>query len=122
MTSPPAADRGSGTLLTLAVVIFLLSLIAAVGVFGRYIVVRHRAAAAADLAALAGAQAYGTGKDGCAMAKAVAARNGQQLAECSVAGDRTDFVVSVRVTAAAPTRVPVLPRMITATAAAGPVR
>jgi secretion/DNA translocation related TadE-like protein len=122
MTRSQTGDRGSGTLLALAVVIFLLSLTAAVGVFGRFIVAQHRADAAADLAALAGTQAYGTGKDGCAVADTVAARNRQHLTDCSIVGDRTDFVVSVRVAAAVPTRVPLLPEMITAAADAGPVR
>ncbi|QGN33981.1 Rv3654c family TadE-like protein [Microlunatus sp. Gsoil 973] len=116
------AQRGSGTLLALTVVIFLLSLTSAVAVFGRFLVAHHRAAAAADLAALAGAQAYGTGENGCAAARAIAARNDQHLAGCSVIGDRTDFVLSVRITAAVPTRVPMLPVVITATAGAGPVR
>ena len=115
-------ERGSGTLLVLSVVIFMLSLASAFGVFGRYIVVGHRAAAAADLAALAGAQAYGTGKDGCAAARAQAARNDQQLGSCSVVGDRVDFVLSVEISAPVPTRVAVLPAKITATAHAGPVR
>lgn len=116
------AERGSGTLLVLSVVIFMLSLASVFSVFGRYIVAGHRAAAAADLAALAGAQAYGTGKDGCGTARSFALRNDQQLAGCSVVGDRVDFVLSVRISAAVPTRVPMLPRRITATAHAGPVR
>lgn len=116
------ADRGSGTLLSLSVVIFMLSLTAVFSIFGRYIVAGHRAAAAADLAALAGAQAYGTGKDGCGTARSFAARNDQHLTGCSVVGDRVDFVLSVRITAPVPTRVPMLPETITATAHAGPVR
>ena len=106
----------------LTVVIFMLSLTAAFGVFGRYVVAGHRAAAAADLAALAGAQAYGTGKDGCAVARTQAARNDHQVSSCSVVGDRVDFVLSVVITAPVPTRLPVLPSKITATAHAGPVR
>lgn len=117
-----AAERGSGTLLVLTVVIFMLTLASAFGVFGRYIVAEHRAAAAADLAALAGAQAYGSGSDGCTAAKNQAARNDQQLTDCSVVGDRVDFVLSVQISAPVPTRVPVLPSTITATANAAPVR
>lgn len=115
-------ERGSGTLMVMSVVIFMLTLAAVVAVFGRYIVAGHRAAAAADLAALAGAQAYGTGQDGCAAARRYAARNHQTLAACSVVGDRVDFVLSVRISASVPTRVPMLPRQITTTAHAGPVR
>jgi secretion/DNA translocation related TadE-like protein len=121
---PPAkgGERGSGTLLVLTVVIFMLSLASTVGVFGRYILAGHRAAAAADLAALAGAQAYGTGQDGCGVARELADRNDQQLTDCSVVGDRGDFVLSVKISAPVPTRVPVLPEQVTATADAGPVR
>lgn len=121
-TRSPDTERGSGTLLSMAVVIFMLTLTAVVAVFGRYIVAGHRAAAAADLAALAGAQAYGSGRDGCATARLYAARNDRMLAGCSVVGDRVDFVLSVRISAPVPTRVPILPRQITATAYAGPVR
>lgn len=121
-TGSADTERGSGTLLVMSVVIFMLSLTAVVAVFGRYIVAGHRAAAAADLAALAGAQAYGTGQDGCTTARWYASRNDQTLAACSVVGDRVDFVLSVRISAPVPTRVPMLPQQITATAHAGPVR
>jgi secretion/DNA translocation related TadE-like protein len=116
------SGRGSGTLLALIVVIFMLALAGTFSVFGRYIVAGHRAAAAADLAALAGAQTYGTGGDGCAIARSIAAKNDQRLASCSVVGDQVDFVFSVQINSAVPVRVPVLPRQITATAHAGPVR
>lgn len=109
-------------MLAMSVVIFMLSLTAVVAVFGRYIVAGHRAAAAADLAALAGAQAYGTGQDGCGTARSYAASNDQLLAGCSVVGDRMDFVLSVRISVPVPTRVPLLPGRVTATAHAGPVR
>ncbi|MBO0813402.1 MAG: hypothetical protein J2P23_15355 [Microlunatus sp.] len=106
--------------------IFMLSLTAVISIFGRYLVAGHRVAATADLAALAGAQAFGSGRDGCATAQDYAARNDQhhdqQLISCSIVGDRVDFVLSVRISVPVPTRVPMLPNKITASAHAGPVR
>src|SRR3712207_4242816 len=48
-------DRGAGTVLALALVTVLGSLITIVSTWGQVVVARHRAAAAADLAALAAA-------------------------------------------------------------------
>lgn len=115
-------ERGMGTMLIMGVVVALLMLSGAVGVGGRYLLVRQRAHAAADLAALAGAQSYGSGKDGCAQAKTYAGKNDHKLADCKIAGDAGDFVVTVQVAAPAPVRIPVLPRKITVSAHAGPVR
>lgn len=57
------------------------------------IALRHRAASAADLAALAGSQASVSGDGGCTAARAVAQRNGGRLVDC-----RMDFdVATVRV-------------------------
>lgn len=50
---------------------------------------RHEVAAAADLAALAGAQASVLGEDGCAAARSVARLNGAKLVDC-----RMDFDVA----------------------------
>lgn len=68
--------------------------------FGMAVVASHRAKGAADLAALAGASAYAEGADACASAGALARANGAELVACSVHGDRTGFVVVVRVRAA----------------------
>ncbi|MCW2841935.1 MAG: hypothetical protein JWR55_3418 [Aeromicrobium sp.] len=43
---------------------------------------RHRVAAAADLAALAASQASVAGDDGCAKARTIARRNGAELVRC----------------------------------------
>ncbi|MET0450063.1 MAG: Rv3654c family TadE-like protein [Aeromicrobium sp.] len=43
---------------------------------------RHRVAAAADLAALAASQASVAGSDGCRAARAIARRNGAELVDC----------------------------------------
>lgn len=51
---------------------------------GLVIAAKHRAQAAADLAALAGSAASLRGDDGCAAARAVARRNGAGVASCRV--------------------------------------
>lgn len=106
----------------LAIVLLMLLLTGAVGVGGRYLVAAQRAASAADLAALAGAQAHGSGEDGCAAAAALAAENNHQVEDCDTVGDRLDFVLTIQVVAVMPTPLPPLPEEVTATAHAGPVR
>jgi secretion/DNA translocation related TadE-like protein len=106
----------------MAVVMIMLVLAASCAVVGRYLVAGQRARAAADLAALAGAQTYGGGGDGCRAAERYATKNGQQMAHCSTVGDPSDFVLSVRIVAEVPVRVSILPETITVEAHAGPVR
>ena len=115
-------QRGSGTLLIMTVVMIMLVLTASFAVVGRYLVAGQRARAAADLAALAGAQTYGRGGDGCGAAGRYASRNGQRMADCSTVGDPDDFVLSVRIVAEVPVRASILPESITVEAHAGPVR
>jgi secretion/DNA translocation related TadE-like protein len=71
-----------------AVLLVAGGLTAAVGAVA---VSRHQAAAAADLAALAGAQAVGNGGAACAEAARVASRSGAGLASCTIEG--ADVVV-----------------------------
>jgi secretion/DNA translocation related TadE-like protein len=127
ISQPPRSDpctgqRGSGTLLIMLVVVVLLALAASFSVVGQYLVAGQRARAAADLAALAGAQSYGTGADGCAAAQQYATANGQRMADCSIVGDPTDFVLTVTITAPVPVRSQILPDTITVESHAGPVR
>ena len=81
-------ERGAATVLVVALAGLLLLIGAAVtGVTA--VVVTHRAAqSAADLSALAGAQATVRGEDGCAAADAIARDNEAELIDCQVlAGD-----------------------------------
>jgi secretion/DNA translocation related TadE-like protein len=57
---------------------------------------KHRAGAAADLAALAGATALRSGADPCAAAADVANRNGAVLTECSKEVDSVTVSVTAR--------------------------
>lgn len=62
---------------------------------GSAVIARHRAQAAADLAALAAAQALAGGPAGaCQAAQALAARMGAVLAQCRL--DQLDVIVTVR--------------------------
>jgi secretion/DNA translocation related TadE-like protein len=70
---------------TLAGLLLVVSLVAAG--LGRLLVDPRRAAAAADLAALAGAAALQQSGDGCAAAHRTAAANGARLVGCRVSGD-----------------------------------
>ena len=97
-------DRGAGTVLALGLIGVVIGLTAGLGTLGQVVASRHRAAAAADLAALAAAQTVaGTGAESagagpCAVAARVAAANGGRLAACSLGPDGT-ATVSVRVEA-----------------------
>lgn len=96
------SERGSASVLAvlLAAAIALLGVV--VGSWVSVVDLRHRAGAAADLAALAGAQAGLQGLDACAAADRVAAANGGALQHC-VADAAT-----VRVAVVLPGRVRVL--------------
>jgi len=74
----------------------LLFLTAAFGVAEAMVSDHRRAQAAADLAALAGAQAIQQAGDACTAAADIAAANGADLEECQVQGE--DVVVTARVT------------------------
>lgn len=88
-------ERGSASMLvvTMAAVLLLISVAAAAVVA---VVVAHRSAqAAADLAALAGAQEVQGGGDGCRVAAQVAEANGTRLLECTARPASTSVEVAV---------------------------
>lgn len=90
-------ERGAATVLAMA----LASVLMLVGMSGAWVgaaVARHRAAqSAADLSALAGAQAVQEGREPCAAAAEVAQANRVRLSACSQMGD--DVSVSVELDA-----------------------
>ncbi len=101
MTQPNVAecghgrDTGSGTVLGIA----LIAVISLLGLLGtaqaQAILLSHTVQGAADLSAIAGAQALA---DPCARAESIAQSNGVKLTRCSVNG----LDVSVEVEAAVP--------------------
>lgn len=108
----------------LNVAVMLVLLVIAIGVCGlaAHAVARHQATNAADLSALAGARAQGSGASPCPMASRIAAANRAALTSCSAVGTSNDFVVTVVVRVAVPYRIPGLLWSVTAEADAGPVR
>jgi secretion/DNA translocation related TadE-like protein len=118
MSGRPEPDRGSATVwvVSLAGVLALLGL--AVVLTGAAAVARHRAGAAADLAALAGAQHAVTGAgDPCGTARRLAEANAARLVRCRAGPDAV-----VAVTVAVPVRLGRLGvHEATARARAGPV-
>ncbi|MFC5139566.1 Rv3654c family TadE-like protein [Actinomycetospora rhizophila] len=110
-------DAGSATVLAAAAVGVLVCLLGLGLQLGAATLARHRAEAAADLAALAGAREAVRGADvACARAGEIAAGNDARLVACAVEG------WTVRVITAAPCRcLPSVSGDATGRARAGPV-
>jgi secretion/DNA translocation related TadE-like protein len=83
---PPSRERGSATVLVLALVALICAAVVVCSAAGTLTVVRRTAAAAADAAALAGARAAVTGTTGqaCAAAGTAAVLGHARLARCQV--------------------------------------
>lgn len=122
--SPPrrrgrsSSDRGSASVLVLAVGLVLLTAGMVGAAVGTAIVARHQAQVAADFAALAGAAYAINGETvACARAGELATANGAQLTGCRLDGLDLAVTVAVPVTGPAAVAGPA-----TATARAGPIR
>lgn len=114
-----SGERGSATVLMLAVIVVALTLALAAAALARAAHARGTAQAAADLAAIAAATAAQrpVGGDPCAVAAHVAAQNGARLDRCAVlAGGDVELSTSVAVDLGAFTAT------ASAQARAGPVR
>ncbi|MEU6866312.1 Rv3654c family TadE-like protein [Streptomyces sp. NPDC046876] len=104
-------DRGSATVWAALVAVVLGTVFGGVLLLGQAVVARHRAAAAADLAALAAAATWAHGPESaCAAAGRVARAQEASLASCTVHGEVAEV-------AARPATGPFTP---TSTARAGP--
>ncbi|MDX6285934.1 MAG: hypothetical protein QOG53_1419 [Frankiales bacterium] len=113
-----SGEQGIATVVTLTLIALLVLASGCAVLLGSAIAARHRAGAAADFAALAGAGRAVVGTAGaCRAAAAVAAAGGARLVSCSV----RDGVVDVRAAVPLPG---VLARWgwVTAQARAGPER
>ncbi|EFQ82087.1 TadE-like protein [Aeromicrobium marinum DSM 15272] len=88
-------DRGAVSVVAVVVAVGLTVLALVLVQAASLVGVRHTAAAAADLAALAAARAASDGEDGCAAADRIADRNGAELAACRM--DHAVSTVTVRV-------------------------
>lgn len=91
-----AGERGSATVVAVAMLALLMSIALGVMVFGTAVVARHRAQAAADLAALAAAGRLASGSAAaCAAASSVAGAMRSTITTCRV--EQLDVVVGVDV-------------------------
>ncbi|MEO6958286.1 MAG: Rv3654c family TadE-like protein [Antricoccus sp.] len=91
-------DRGSGTIWAGAVVMVICAIGSMILLVAIAQMARHRANAAADLAALAAAQVLLDGTaDPCVEAAQKASVNDAELASCEVDGEKVTVVVSVAV-------------------------
>ncbi|SEE82480.1 helicase/secretion neighborhood TadE-like protein [Streptomyces sp. Ag109_O5-10] len=110
-----AADRGSATVWSVGAIAVLCVVFGVVLGLGQAVVVRHRAAGGADMAALAAADHWAEGATAaCALADRVALAQDARLTRCVIVGDISDvsaasgggpFTAEVRARAGpAPTR------------------
>jgi secretion/DNA translocation related TadE-like protein len=91
-------EHGAGSVLALSVVMMIMAMLVIAGVLAAGYSARHRAAAAADLAALAGAQRLDAGVgDPCEVAAEVAGANGGEIRDCLVDGREVEVQVRVAI-------------------------
>jgi secretion/DNA translocation related TadE-like protein len=88
-------ERGSATIDALTAMVVLSTVAICALTLSAMVVAKHRAGAAADLAALAGAAATLREPNPCAVAADVARRNGAALATCELKGLSVEVVVRV---------------------------
>jgi secretion/DNA translocation related TadE-like protein len=88
-------ERGSATPFAIACLGLLVLLAAGLGVVAAMVHAHRRAQSAADLGALAAAQALAAGADGCAAGGRVAGANGADLTSCRVTGREVRLRVEV---------------------------
>ncbi|MFJ5641344.1 Rv3654c family TadE-like protein [Streptomyces sp. NPDC093223] len=88
-------DRGSATVWSVGAIGVLCAVFGVLLGLGQAVVVRHRAAGAADLAALAAADHWAEGTAAaCARADRVARAQGARLARCVIVGDVSDVTAA----------------------------
>ncbi|MFE5558622.1 Rv3654c family TadE-like protein [Streptomyces sp. NPDC056544] len=89
-------DRGSATVWAALVATVLGAVFGGVLLFGQAVVARHRAAAAADLAALAAAATWAHGpKTACGAALRVARAQGASLGGCLLRGEVAEVTARI---------------------------
>ncbi|MFE2275730.1 Rv3654c family TadE-like protein [Streptomyces sp. NPDC059454] len=89
------SDRGSATVWSVGAIAVLCAVFGVVLALGHAVVVRHRAAGGADLAALAAADHWTEGAAAaCARADRVARAQGTRLVRCVITGEVSDVSVA----------------------------
>ncbi|WP_433451666.1 Rv3654c family TadE-like protein [Streptomyces sp. CA-142005] len=95
MRSRRQSDRGSATVWSLGAMAVLCAVFGVVLALGQAVVVRHRAAGGADLAALTAAAHWEEGgAAACARAGRVAAAQGVRLVRCAIVGETSDVTAA----------------------------
>ena len=89
------SERGAVTVHAAVIAVMLVVAALIITEMAGLVRLRHRVAAAADLAALAATQASVAGEDGCAAARRIAGRNDAEVLQC-----RMDFDVATITTRA----------------------
>ena len=89
-------ERGSATLLGVVLLAAVVAASLVASAVASVVEVRHRAGAAADLAAVAAAEAWVRGRPACSVADAVVSRNGARLIGCRMEGAAVAVSVEVR--------------------------
>ncbi len=89
------SDRGSATIWSLGAIAVLCAVFGAVLALGHAVVVRHRAAGGADLAALAAADHWAEGgARACARAQRIAVAQRTRLVRCAIVGETSDVTAT----------------------------
>ncbi len=89
-------EDGAGVVMVLALVALLVVAGTVAGALVAVLDAHHRVEAAADLAALGGAGAVGTGRDPCTVAHDIANRNGATIQSCQLRGSEVWLVVDLQ--------------------------
>ncbi|MET9683078.1 Rv3654c family TadE-like protein [Streptomyces coeruleorubidus] len=90
-----ASDQGSATVWSVGAIAVLCVVFGIVLALGQAVVIRHRAAGGADLAALAAADHWAEGGTAaCARAGRVARAQGVRLVRCEVVGEISDVTAA----------------------------
>ncbi len=92
----PAGDQGLATVWAAVTTTTLCTVFAVVLALGQVVAARHRAAGAADLAALAAADRALEGAAACESAEEVAGAQGAEVVRCAVQGEVADVTARVR--------------------------
>ncbi|WP_086564490.1 Rv3654c family TadE-like protein [Streptomyces africanus] len=95
MRRSTASDQGSATVWSIGAIAVLCVVFGVVLALGQAVVIRHRAAGGADLAALAAADHWAEGGTAaCARAGRVARAQGVRLVRCEVVGEVSDVTAA----------------------------
>lgn len=91
-----AGEEGYATVVTAGIIAAVASLLLAVAAVASFVVARHEAQVAADLAAVAGAWEVAKGRDACTKAEEIAVLNGAELGSCVIDGRDVEVTAQLR--------------------------